>query len=260
MAGRVGRIPFRVRTYVEDGFYEIGSYHGTHPLASVAANLRSMSRHVAATATAFRHAPPAGPYVYFPLHVQPEFTTDVRAPLFVNQVALAENMARSLPAGYRLVVKEHPGMKGERPLAYYKALRQLFNVELMAPTVDGHDLIRNAAAVAVITGHTAWEAILYQKPIIAFGPLCYGFFDLVHPCPDIRDFGRIVREAVDRFRPDRGLVLKLITALLDTAHCGTINAPTRWAVVTAPQNIANVAEAVVREMTRDERAALTSAG
>jgi hypothetical protein len=219
-----------------------------------------MYRYALASSFAFRHAPPAGPYVYFPLHAQPEFTTDVRAPLFANQIALVENMAKSLPAGYRLVVKEHPAMKGERPLAYYRALRQLFNVELMSPTVDGHDLVRNAAAVAVITGATAWEAILYQKPVIAFGPLCYRFFDLVYQCPDIHDFGRVVREAVDGFRPDRGLVLKLITALLDTAHHGTINAPTQWAVVTAAENTANVAQAVVRETAGARPAPLTTVG
>ncbi|HTK77843.1 MAG TPA: hypothetical protein VL371_21425 [Gemmataceae bacterium] len=252
---RVGRIPFRVRTYLQDGFFEIGSYHGTHPLASVWANVAGMYRYAVGRGFVFRRAVTADKYVYFPLHVQPEYTTDVRAPFFTNQVALIENIAKTLPVGYRLVVKEHPGMQGDRPLAYYREINRLFNVELVSPALDSHDLIVNAAAVVTITGTSAWEAILYQKPAVVFGDLCYGFYDLTHHCPDVRDFPRVIREAVADKRPNRELLLKFVSALLETAHEGTINNPVAAAEVNSPANLARLARAVVRETGRDEHPA-----
>jgi hypothetical protein len=247
---RVGRIPFRVRTWWQDGFYEIGSYHGTHPFRSVWSNWASAYRHALARFN-FRPAVTADKYVYFPLHVQPEYTTDVRAPFFTNQIALIETMAKSIPIGYRLVIKEHPGMQGERELGYYRALKKLFNVELVAPSVDSHQLILKADAIATITGTTAWESILYQKPVVAFGNLCYGFYDLIHHCPDVRDFPAAIRAALADGPADRQLLLKFVSTLLETAHEGTINDPLRSAAVNAPDNVAKMARAIVREMGRD---------
>src|SRR5205085_9161953 len=134
------------------------------------------------------------------------------------------------PVVYRLVVKKHPGMKGERPLGYYDEFKKLYNVELLSPSVDGHDLIRGAAAIATITGTTAFEAALYQKPTIAFGRLFYGFYDQFYYCPDVRDFPHVLRDALRNFRPDTDLLLKFITALLETAYPGTISDPLRQAV------------------------------
>lgn len=252
---RVGRIPFRVRTWWQDGFYEIGSYHGTHPFVSIWANISGMYRHALAGRFAFRKAVTADKYVYFPLHVQPEYTTDVRAPFFTNQIALIETMAKSLPVGYRLAVKEHPGMQGERQLGYYREIKKLFNVELLAPSVDSHELILNAAAIVTITGTTAWESILYQKPVVVFGNLCYGFYDLIHHCPDVRDFAAVMRTALAGRPADQDLLLKFVSALLETAHEGTINDPLRSAIVNSPENVAKMARAVVREMGQEDRPA-----
>jgi hypothetical protein len=218
VAKRVGRIPFRIQTYLEDGYFEVGSYHGTPPWEPVWHDVRRVLRHFAYERFVFKTRIPQGRNVYFPLHVQPEYTTEVRAPFYANQSALIENIAKSVPLGYRVVVKEHPGMKGERKLSYYRQFRNFYNVDLLSPSIDGHDLIVSSDVNLTISGTTAWESILYEKPVIAFGPLCYGYFDLLYQCKNVTELPYLITEAIRTFKPDRTLLAKFIWSFLVTAH------------------------------------------
>lgn len=121
------------------------------------------------------------PYVYFPLHYDPEASTMVFAPKFANQLSLIEQIARSLPAGFKLLVKEHIPNTGRRPKGFYEKIKQIPDVVLVSPFEDNFRLIQNANLVATITGTAGWEAILLKKPCIVFGENQYshlkeGFF------------------------------------------------------------------------------------
>lgn len=251
LARRIARIPFRLQTYLGDGEFEIGSYHGTPPWKPLFEDMVRLARHAFAETT-FLHADHTRrPFVYFPLHVQPEFTTDVRAPLFTNQIALIENISKSLPAGYELLGKEHPGMKGERALAEYRALRKIFNVRLLSPSVDSHDLIRRSAAVLTITGSSAWEAILYKKPVIAFGPLYYGFSGLTYSCDGLADLPVILSEALNSFVPDHERLLKFVAAFLATAHNLQWGDPIRQPEIVRRDNAERIADAIASELASE---------
>jgi hypothetical protein len=245
---RAKRVPFRVRTYLEDGCFEVGSYNGTPPWEGVLGDLLRVVRHVACETTVFEAAVTTGKKVYFPLHVQPEFNIDVRAPFLTNQLALIENIARSIPSGYRLVVKDHPGMRGARDLSYYRQIKRLYNVQLVPPSVDSHDLIQGSDAVVTIVGTTAWEGILYEKPVVAFGPLAYSFFDLLYNCHSLSDLPSILSEAVRGYRPDRPLLLKFVWATLESAHHGEWHDPLATPSVLEQANIAGIARSVVNEI------------
>jgi hypothetical protein len=247
---RTRRIPFRTRTYLEDGYFEVGSYNGTVPWHGVTKDLLRIVRHVTSDAVSFRSGVTQGKKIYFPLHVQPEFTIDVRAPFCTNQLALVEQIARSLPAGYQLVVKDHPGMRGYRPLHYYRELRKLYNVELVPPTVDSHEIIQTADAVLTIVGTTAWEGILYEKPVIAFGPLAYDFFDLVYNCHSISDLPRILSQAIHEFRPNRKLLLEFVWAVLQSAHHGEWHDPLATPSILEQENVENVSNCIVKDVAR----------
>jgi hypothetical protein len=245
---RISRVPFRVQSWIEDGLFEVGSYHGTPPWESVWQEILRLCRHGLAETTIFRKTAEKGSNVYFPLHVQPEFTTDVRAPFFTNQIALIESVSKSLPVGCTLLVKEHPGMKGWRSLHYYRALKKLYNVQLLSPSVDSHDLIQHADVVLTITGSSAWEAILYEKPVIAFGPLCYGFRDMIYRCSNVSDLPALLSEAINRFQADHDRLLKFVWALLGSAYELEWADPVRMPRVLEPHNIENVADAIVEEV------------
>lgn len=249
LAHRIARIPFRIRTYLDDGQFEIGSYHGTPPWRPLWEDSVRIARHTANEMTVFAHRlGTRRRSVYFPLHVQPEFTTDVRAPFLTNQIALVENISKSVPVGYRVLVKEHPGMKGERRLGYYRDLRKLHNVRLLSPSLDSHDLIHASDVVLTITGSSAWEAILYERPVIAFGPLCYSFYDLVYKCENIADLPDVLSAAIRRFQPKHELLLKFVCALLESAHELEWSDPVRQPRVAEKRNCEKVADAIVREL------------
>src|SRR5579875_288305 len=247
---RIARVPFRLRSYLKDGQYEIGSYHGTSPWQPVYEDCRRICRHTLAEAGFFEHQlAETGPYVYFPLHVQPEFTTDVRAPFFTNQIALVEHISKSVPAGFKVLVKEHPGMKGERILSDYRALRRLNNVRLLSPSIDSHELICRAAAVLTITGSSAWEAILYEKPVIAFGPLYYGFSKLVYVCDSPANLPNLLAKAVYHHVPDHHDLLKFVAAFLSTAHYLDWGDPIRQPQITDTKNTGKIADTIAAEFS-----------
>jgi hypothetical protein len=247
IAERIKRIPVRVRTYRQDGHYEVGSYSGTAPWKPMLADLFRVMRHSVAKDLLFDKKPATGKTIYFPLHVQPEFTIDVRAPFCTNQLALVENIAKSVPGGYRLIVKDHPGMRGRRPLSYYRSLKSLYNVQVVSPDVDSHELIKNADAVLSIVGTSAWEGILYEKPVIAFGPLAYRFYDLVHECRTISDLPALLSHEIRTFTPDRDLLLKFIWSTLETAHNAEWHDPISTPDILHPENIQAIAAAIVND-------------
>jgi hypothetical protein len=246
---RIERIPFRVQTYLENGEFEIGSYHGTPPWRPVWEDALRVMRHLVSEARMFERGNREGRKAYFPLHMQPEFTTDVRAPFHTNQVALIQNISKCLPFGYWLQVKEHPSMRGDRSLSFYRELKKLYNVQLLSPSVDSHSLIQQSDVVLTITGSTAWEAILYEKPVIAFGPLCYGFCDLIYHCANITDLPAIFLEATQRFKRDHDLVLKFIWAFLASAYELEWDDSIRSTTVFEQKNLDRIAKAIISEIS-----------
>ena len=104
-------------------------------------------------------------FAYFPLHVQPEFSTNLFAPIFTNLFELIRQIAISLPYGLTLVVKEHPFMIGKRSKKYYEKLKSLPNVKVIDPRVSTNDIINNEKCelVTVVSGTTGFEAALLKK-------------------------------------------------------------------------------------------------
>ena len=51
-------------------------------------------------------------FVYFPLHVPGDVALTLRSPQYLDQLALIDYLARNLPPGFDLVIKEHPAQLG----------------------------------------------------------------------------------------------------------------------------------------------------
>lgn len=117
------------------------------------------------------------PYVYFPLHYQPERNSSPQGGIFVDQLYLAEILANSLPTGWVVYVKEHPTQwlpRGLRFFSYrfrgfYEALAKVKNVSVVPVTTNTYTLTEHARAVATITGTAGFEAMVRQKPVLVFG-------------------------------------------------------------------------------------------
>jgi len=139
-------------------------------------------------------------YAFFPLHFEPETATMVMAPMYLNQVALAENIAKSLPVNYKLYIKDHPAMAlmGMRRHDYYWQLRRIPNVKLINPMIDSKEIIRKSGLVFAITGTAGWEAAMLKKPVITFGKVFFNRLRGVRKCEDINKLPEIVKEVLEK--------------------------------------------------------------
>lgn len=121
--------------------------------------------------TKYFSSPPSAnrPFIYYPLHVEPEASTMVLSPWHTNQESVIEALAKSAPADMLIVVKEHAPMLGLRPRGFYRAISRIPRVVLLGPEHNSLSLIQQASLVTVITGTAAWEAIRLHKPALVIG-------------------------------------------------------------------------------------------
>ena len=196
------------------------------PRQLVMGRIRRLARKRAARLLRYFEDPvPGERFLLFPLHFQPEATTLVAAPLYDNQLSLIEDMAKSLPIDTKLYVKEHPGSIGRRPLQYYARIRRLWNVRLIKPNTDSYALLRNAEAVATITGTMGWEALLLGLPVITFGDVFYNSCRLVVRAGNMpkNEIRRTISDALGVRRqgetPERNeILIEYLCAVLEGTH------------------------------------------
>lgn len=108
-------------------------------------------------------------YVYYALQVEPETNFQGYSPEYFYQLSAIISLARDLPVGVVLVVKEHLPAAGRRPDAFHEQIRLLKNVVFADVRESGLELARNAHAVATINGTVGQEAAVMGKPVITFG-------------------------------------------------------------------------------------------
>ncbi len=152
-------------------------------------------------------------YAFFPLQYEPEKASMLYAPFYTDQLWLAKLFARSLPANYKLYIKEHPAMFGFRTHKYYKELKKIPNVKIVRPTLKSFDLIRRTKLTITTTGSGGWESILFKKPVITFGKVFYNELSAVKHCsnPEILPF--IVRDQLTNHKHNEKELLNMLTAI-----------------------------------------------
>ena len=114
-------------------------------------------------------------YAFYPLHKEPEVTLLVYSRPYLNQIEVIRSLARSLPVGMKLIVKEHPVSIGYRPLSYYKKIISIPNVILSSPSMTSRDLVNHAKLICIISGSIGLEALLMKKPVIVLGNAPFNF-------------------------------------------------------------------------------------
>lgn len=124
-------------------------------------------------------------FVLYALHKEPEASTMVKAPEFNHQLAIIDLVARSLPSGYKLLVKESMVSLGFRSDGFYETLAAYPNVHLVMPDLRASELLEKASAAVVITGTVGLEAARLGLPVLSFGTRNnYDVFEHVHVVSD----------------------------------------------------------------------------
>jgi len=111
-------------------------------------------------------------YIYFPLHYQPEGTTNPLGGVFVHQFLAISMISFYLPPNVKIYVKEHPAQFKKsygRNISLYHDLSKLPNVQLVERSSDTYKLLENCIAVASITGTAGFEGLFMEKPFLMFG-------------------------------------------------------------------------------------------
>lgn len=119
----------------------------------------------------------SAPFVYFPLHFQPEASTTPMAGCFTDQFLIAQVLNACLPDNVLIYVKEHPRESAwvSRSIDYYQDFLELKKVRLIARHVDTFALRERCIAVATASGTAGFEALFRGKPVFLFGYRFYQY-------------------------------------------------------------------------------------
>ena len=162
-------------------------------------------------------------FVYYPLQSEPEAKVLTESPFYSNQIALIENIARSIPIDLVLYVKEHPIQKTKlwRTIDDYKKILALPNVKLVHPSVNSQELISKSQGVIVINGSIGFEGLFYKKPIILFGDEYYDELSMVTKIVSLTTLPDVINNALSNFKFNN----KELNALMQVVNDQTISVP-----------------------------------
>lgn len=156
-------------------------------------------------------------YVFFPIHAQPELALMLFTKYFTDQREVIKYVAKSLPIDHQLVVKDHPVSWGQRSDSYYQALENVYNISIVHPKTNIHELILGASAVVTITGTAGIESLAHDTPVVTFGrenhaPF-YANFSSVITIENIYDISKSIEEAIGTDIYEKELISYIATSL-----------------------------------------------
>ena len=137
-------------------------------LVTLPFRIRRARRHLARLATKDLDNLAGKTFVYYPLQKEPEVTIMQAAPECLSQHATILAVARDLPAGVLLAIKENTSAVGRRTASFYSQITALKNVVLLRSDTPSIEAIRQAAATITIAGTASMEAAILGKPTITF--------------------------------------------------------------------------------------------
>ena len=154
-------------------------YPSSHELIKFFIHVERRKRKLYGTNKYFKVPHKNDEYVYFPLHLIPEASTVIKAPYYVNELHIIESVSKALPIGWKLYVKEHQSMLGERDINFYKKVNLLPNCQMVCLDYykDPKPWIVNSKGVITITGTSAYEAVLLGKRAIVFGDVSFSLIE-----------------------------------------------------------------------------------
>ena len=115
-------------------------------------------------------------YVFFPLHYEPERTSNPDGGEWNNQYHALARLRQLLPDDVAIVVKEHPSQFGSvlqgfrgRSRLFYEAISALKHTVLAQIDIPSWKIQQSALFTCTITGTAALEAAIAGKPVLLMG-------------------------------------------------------------------------------------------
>ena len=162
-------------------------------------------------------------YIFLPLHYQPEATTSPAGDIFVNQRLCLETILKNTPDDWYVYVKEHPTQFNNHMLGHTSRLKVFYSdmlkskrVRLMPQNLSTFGIMKNAKAVATITGTVGWEAIMHHVPVIMFGLFWYENMPGVLRITDSASAKRIMA-FIEGYKYDEHKILAYLMSFADNS-------------------------------------------
>lgn len=145
----------------------------------------------------FAAAPPDTPYVSFAPHYQPEAATLAAAPVWSDMLAIVRMLSVSVPAGVKVVVKDHPIMGGYRPISFYRLAKRLPNVVVLRDSYPSMPLLKGAALVVTVIGTVGLQALMLWKRVLVLGdPVYADVAGVFKPPADLNQLPVVLKQAL----------------------------------------------------------------
>jgi hypothetical protein len=157
-------------------------------------------------------------FVYIPLHNQPEMSTQSLGGHFRDQLLMVEAIARVLPAGWKIYVKENPrqGSYARGPMFFHR-LTRIRGVQLVPMDTSTHELSSRAQITATVSGTAGYEAVRKGRTVVVFGGAWYKSFPGVFEWHENIDL-----EALSRVQFDHAELEAAFGNLKAACHPGVI--------------------------------------
>lgn len=135
--------------------------------------------------------------IYLPLSYQPEVVSNPLGGVYENMELLIRQILSAMPAGYLLLVREHPGqfLPGRqvaqiRQKDWYDRISKLPSVRLVSTNRDPLDLIDQARITISAGGTSLIQAVFRGKPAVLVGS---AWFETMPGIYNVRSFHEMSR-------------------------------------------------------------------
>jgi len=115
-------------------------------------------------------------FVFFPLQMKPEMSTETQAPFFQDQLSLVRQLCDALPIDVDFVVKLHLSDPDNYSRKQLGRIMNFPNVKIAHPSSSSFSFLERASMIIGITGTPCLEAALLGKPVLLFGDSPYVHF------------------------------------------------------------------------------------
>ncbi len=156
-------------------------------------------------------------YVFYPLHKEPEVTLLVYGRSFINQVEVIQRIARNLPVGMKLLVKEHPAGQGYHPIEFYREILDMPNIKLVSPDIQGRTVVQKARMIAIVCGSVGLEGLILKKPVLAFGRAPFEFLPdgMIRSVGSLDSLDHDIRDLLEQAEYDEDAMRAYVGAIME---------------------------------------------
>lgn len=174
-------------------------------------------------ASGFRRSPGTRKYVFFPLQMKPEMSTETQAPFYQDQVGLIRQLSDAIPIELDFVVKLHLSDPDNYSRALLLQLMRIPGLRIAHPSASSFPFLERASLVIGITGTPCLEAALLGKPVLIFGDSPYLNFPCSERAESPDEYHRQIRRMLELPPPGDEEILEAFAAYVARYMRGRVN-------------------------------------